>query len=126
MKHRISLSRNKEVLSTSKLKKQLFANGARKSCSLCINAYNLEVDHIYPVYLGGSSTVDNCQILCWHCHQKKTLIDKKIIRILRAAGFIERFTIRENVAYISPERLRWYYEILLADIKQVENLKEDG
>ena len=32
---------------------------------------NLTKDHIVPRWQGGSNHLDNLQLLCWDCHQKK-------------------------------------------------------
>jgi len=31
-----------------------------------------EFDHIKPVYMGGQSTLENCQLLCAECHAERT------------------------------------------------------
>lgn len=41
------------------------------SCARCGAAFELELDHIIPVSLGGTSDLDNLQILCRPCNQKK-------------------------------------------------------
>jgi 5-methylcytosine-specific restriction endonuclease McrA len=45
---------------------------------------DLEVDHIIPVSLGGSDTLDNKQLLCSTCNRKKgnaIKIKNKLVRI---------------------------------------------
>jgi 5-methylcytosine-specific restriction endonuclease McrA len=41
-------------------------------CVRCgTNEYNLEKDHIIPVYQGGSDSIENLQPLCPYCNVKK-------------------------------------------------------
>jgi len=58
------------------------ANGRRKntknpetSCRTCGSAEDLEKDHIVPLAKGGADIVDNTQMLCGPCHDKKTVAD---------------------------------------------------
>lgn len=41
-------------------------------CRHCGSAYNLEVDHIFPIAKGGKTTFDNLQTLCHNCNAKKS------------------------------------------------------
>lgn len=40
-------------------------------CLVCKSAKNLQLDHIKPVFLGGSGDPDNLQTLCKRCHKAK-------------------------------------------------------
>ena len=40
-------------------------------CTLCDTTFELQFDHVIPLALGGSSTVDNLQVLCAGCNQRK-------------------------------------------------------
>ncbi len=40
-------------------------------CSYCGSTYNLSIDHIIPVAIGGTSTIENLRILCGHCNLSK-------------------------------------------------------
>jgi 5-methylcytosine-specific restriction endonuclease McrA len=46
-------------------------------CRNCGSRQDLHFDHVIPRSLGGSSTVENIQILCRTCNQKKgaSLVD---------------------------------------------------
>lgn len=36
----------------------------------------VEIDHILPLYEGGSNKVENLQPLCYSCHTMKTSLEK--------------------------------------------------
>lgn len=40
-------------------------------CQACNTESDLQIDHIIPVALGGSDDIDNLQVLCRPCNQKK-------------------------------------------------------
>jgi len=40
-------------------------------CKTCGTADDLTIDHIVPRAKGGSSAIDNLQVLCWDCNQVK-------------------------------------------------------
>lgn len=55
--------------------------GRCASCGIVTGgAAGLEWDHIIPLELGGSDTIDNLQPLCRGCHKAKTAQDVKAIR----------------------------------------------
>lgn len=59
-------------------------------CTRCGRAGRLEVDHIRPVYAGGSDDLDNLRTLCRGCHidrhrRKRTPTERAWARHL--AGF---------------------------------------
>ena len=45
-----------------------------QSCDELVNE-NYEIDHILPLYKGGSNAVSNLQCLCPQCHRSKTAAD---------------------------------------------------
>ena len=58
------------------VKKYVAAN-QKWSCNHCQHLLDAtyEIDHIIPLYQGGSNDISNLQALCRNCHGKKTLND---------------------------------------------------
>lgn len=62
----------------------------------CSEVHALDIDHAFPVSLGGKSTEDNLQVLCRDCNGKKgarvwygpTLIDR-VLKNGKTIEFIE-------------------------------------
>lgn len=42
-----------------------------KFCLCCGSYFNLSIDHIVPISLGGANDLDNLQLLCKSCNSKK-------------------------------------------------------
>lgn len=42
-------------------------------CRNCASTYALEIDHIHPQALGGSSTLENMRLLCRPCNQRAAI-----------------------------------------------------
>lgn len=57
--------------------KKFVAANQKWSCNHCqhILDASYEIDHIIPVYQGGTNDIGNLQALCRNCHGKKTLND---------------------------------------------------
>ena len=60
-------------LVTAFLKKKIAAN-ARWQCADCrvLVDHLYQIDHIKPLYAGGTNNKDNLQLLCHTCHALKT------------------------------------------------------
>jgi 5-methylcytosine-specific restriction protein A len=76
-----SISNNKEGKITrkvSQIKKKIVASNQKWKCKSCgaLLDYSYEVDHIIPLYKGGSNEIINLQALCRNCHGKKTIEDE--------------------------------------------------
>ena len=57
--------------------KKYIASQQKWICNSCKKTldYTYEIDHINPLYKGGSNNIDNLQALCRNCHGKKTFSD---------------------------------------------------
>ena len=57
------------------LTKKIVASNQKWVCGHCkeLLDYTYEVDHIIPLFRGGSNQLNNLQALCRNCHGKKTL-----------------------------------------------------
>ena len=47
-------------------------NKGAHSNYVCGSKRNLQVDRIFPGYLGGEYRLDNCQLLCKSCNARKS------------------------------------------------------
>jgi purine-cytosine permease-like protein len=71
----IQLKQKRNVL-TPLIKKKIASNQKWK-CKIChqLLDYTYEIDHIQPIFKGGTNNINNLQALCRNCHGKKTLDD---------------------------------------------------
>jgi phage terminase large subunit GpA-like protein len=60
---------------------------AHGKCTGCGGYYRLQIDHIKPVAKGGTNTLENLRLLCFHCNQRQA--DLKLGRE-RMEGFRSR------------------------------------
>jgi hypothetical protein len=62
----------------STTEKTIVKNKSAGSCALCKSTCKkCEYDHITPLANGGSNDISNFQLLCVHCHLKKTIQEKR-------------------------------------------------
>ena len=75
-KSSIKHTNNKKRTVNSSVKKFIASNQKWK-CKNCNNIldHTYEIDHIEPLFKGGSNTNENLQALCRNCHGKKTFND---------------------------------------------------
>ena len=57
--------------------KKMVASSQKWTCKDCnqILDFTYEIDHIKPLYKGGTNEMNNLQALCRNCHGKKTFMD---------------------------------------------------
>ena len=57
--------------------KKTVASNQKWNCNICKNMLDetYEIDHINPLYKGGTNDIINLQALCPNCHRKKTIMD---------------------------------------------------
>ena len=58
--------------------KKMVASEQQWKCLICqkILDYTYEIDHVVPLFKGGTNEISNLQALCRSCHGKKTLTEK--------------------------------------------------
>ena len=69
---------NNNKRQVSQIHKKMVASNQKWKCRKCQNLldYTYEIDHITPLYKGGSNDISNLQALCRNCHGKKTIRDE--------------------------------------------------
>ena len=100
--------------SIRKCKAILFKNYPNKN----IDIDSLEVDHIIPYCISLDSSLQNLQLLTHSKHLKKSIIDKKITKILKEKGFIEKITNYSHEIKVSLEEIKKEYLNLLVGFKK--------
>jgi predicted restriction endonuclease len=57
--------------------KKIIASTQKWKCLHCNSTldYTYEIDHIIPLYKGGTNDINNLQALCRNCHGRKTYND---------------------------------------------------
>ena len=63
-------SLNQRIPIPTEVKRAVWKRDSGK-CINCGSEFELQYDHIIPVVKGGSSTIENIQILCKKCNYKK-------------------------------------------------------
>lgn len=78
LKHDILYWAEREAKKRLRMYANLFCRDMRKvlikpdsRCALCGTTEKLSIDHIIAVINGGTNTIDNVQILCNPCNNKK-------------------------------------------------------
>ena len=67
-----------EKRNVSESKKKYIASNQNWTCGKCKQMLDAtyEVDHIVPLYKGGSNNINNLMAMCRNCHGNKTLQDR--------------------------------------------------
>ena len=76
---KLPLRNNQKVKrNVSESKKKYVASNQQWKCASCNELLDAtyEIDHITPLYKGGTNEVSNLKALCRNCHGKKTLMDR--------------------------------------------------
>jgi 5-methylcytosine-specific restriction endonuclease McrA len=70
------MTKNKR--NVSELTKKIVASRQKWKCLECreLLDFTYEVDHIKPLYKGGSNDLSNLRALCRNCHGRITLLDR--------------------------------------------------
>ena len=71
-----NMMKSKSRRRVTPLTKKIVASNQQWKCKKCQETldFSYEIDHIVPLYGGGSNDVNNLQALCRNCHGKKTLL----------------------------------------------------
>lgn len=59
---------------------QLKANPKCKYCGHVLCRLSLSIDHIHPVFRGGSSRFSNLQVICTRCNGRKSTKSEMVFR----------------------------------------------
>lgn len=77
--------RNKRPIADKKYKrnvgelsKKIVASRQKWRCKSCKDLldFTYEIDHVIPLYKGGSNQMNNLRALCRNCHGRITMLDK--------------------------------------------------
>lgn len=92
------------------LKRELLKEKGKK-CYICSkefeSAYGLELEHKIPVAVGGKIfDKSNLDLACIRCHRKKTIVDKKVIKVIYDMGMVIKSI---NTSFYPLEEIRQEY-----------------
>ena len=65
---------NLRAAKAEKMKREVYER-QQGICPICGNHYEInemEADHITPWSQGGTTTIENCQMLCKNCNRRKS------------------------------------------------------
>jgi len=92
-----------------------------EECNQCGINRNLQLDHIIPICFGGDEfDINNHQLLCCHCHYKKTGLESRVINIAKKIGFIKGRTPNWFSYLDTKQRVKKCLEIKSMIIKSKE------
>jgi len=72
--------------------------GQEDKCNICREGLfqKGEFDHIIPVCIGGTGSIDNCQLLCKSCHIGKTSYEQEV-----SNNFLDLQRLQEQYTFIA-------------------------
>jgi len=103
--------------------KKLALKRAKHRCERCGSPRNLEFHHIKPLSLGGKSVLDNCVVICHHCHniapRDPFLLKSYFLRFASVKEMIKHYNVNnEKDAIVSlSEELKVSYKELKRKIE---------
>ena len=68
------------------VRKQVFDKYGNK-CQKCLSTENLQIDHIIPRSIGGTSIIENLRCLCQSCNSSRPLLGEELANEIKLAGF---------------------------------------
>lgn len=76
--HKQTINKQKYKRNVSELAKKIVASNQKWKCAKCqeLLDFTYEIDHIKPLYKGGSNEMKNLRALCRGCHGRFTLLDR--------------------------------------------------
>jgi len=115
---------NKKGVSVLKQKKELF-KGICEECKKDFKINQLDLDHKIPVELTGDIfKKSNLQLLCHRCHRNKSILDRKIIVIIKKLKLL-----RKCLSFVHPysiHRHYFYFKDLISETEKINKNWEEG
>lgn len=85
-----------------------------------ISIHSLELDHIIPFCVSLDNSMNNLQLLTKKEHQEKSIIDRKIVKILKKKGHIEKISGYSHELMVSIDELKKYFTQELVHLSNLD------
>lgn len=126
--YKINVSRNKRRngVSLQTMKKDLVKiyGNICNECSKDMKTYNLHLEHTIPIAVGGKIwDKENHTLMCNRCHLNKTILDKRIIHIMKKIGIIKGKCTHIITSFTSPSELSKLYSHLKILVTRFDEMK---